>query len=210
MIHEMGHAVATMFSHGVLDGFRVFVKGNGVTNLKGITKQDDWWINPAGYVGVPIFAAILIWFGSLSFVAPYLLAILGISLFFFVIIHGRREPDDKDPKNYAITHSVGVLFSVTFLGIAWLAHPVWSTFVLNFMAVEGVLETFFSLKNLARQVRRNDKGIDPDLMAQLHKKVPLLRSPMFWVRAWTIISILILGGTFWFTWLRGSALFATG
>lgn len=202
MIHEMGHSVATLFSHGILKGFRVFSNSTGVTNFDKVTSKDLFWMMPAGYLGVPIFTAFMIWFGSLASISVYLLGFMGIVILLFVLTYGRQTPHEKNPDVSTVTLAVGVIYSVAFIGIAWLAHPVISTFALNVLAVQGIFESAHSFKDLAAQVQNGQKGNDPTKMTASFGKIPLLKNAMFWVRAWSLASILILGGTFYFTWLR--------
>ncbi len=204
MIHEMGHAFAALASRGILAGFRVFSNDSGVTGLLNAPPQDLPWYYAAGYLGVPLFSAIMVWFGSLSQMSPLLLGIVGICLVIFVLVHGLEWQDNQEPIGPTVTGLVGISFSVFFLAVAWLAHPFWSTLILNFLAAEGIIQTFYKLDILADQVRDRSgryERVDPKIMAKLFQKYPILRNPMFWVRAWIVTAMIMLGVSFWLTWL---------
>ncbi len=195
MIHELGHVFATRLTNGIVKGFWVIYGKGGYAKREG---GEPLWIIPAGYMGVTLFSAGLILMSGLPYIAPYTLGVLGGLLMLFVFLYARhRDPEENNEDRFPVTAIVGVTSAVIFIGVAWLTHLVWSVFLLYLLAIQGIFITLKSLEELALQVRRNMKNIDPDQMAKL-----VGCSPMFWTRAWTLASILILGATFWFTWLR--------
>ena len=198
MIHELGHVFATRFNDGKVLGFWVFSNASGVTRYEG---GDPYLIIPAGYMGTALFTAGLILLTGLPYIAPYTLGVLGGLLILLVFLYGKQSAykDDKGERDErtTVTAIVGLIFGVGSIGVAWIAHPVWSIFLLNLLAVEGIFTTLYRFKDLTQQVRKNSSNIDPSQMAKL-----IGCSPMFWTRVWSLLSILILGGAFWFTWLR--------
>lgn len=194
MIHELGHVFATRLSGGKVVAFWVFPDATGLSRREG---GDHYLVIPAGYMGVTLFSAGLILLTGLSNLAPYILGLIGGLLILFIMLYSSiTPPDEKDPRT-SVTAIVGLAFSVLFIGVAWLADLRWSMFLLNLLAIQGTFTSFENLENLADQVRQKMKDIDPDRMAQ---EAGL--SPMFWVWVWSLLSIVILGAVFWFTWLR--------
>jgi hypothetical protein len=106
------------------------------------------------------------------------------------------------------TRLLGLGFGVVFIWVALKADLFWSMFLLFLVAIQAGFMALAGLKELGNIVRSDPTGESPDdatKMASLFKRWPLLRSPMFWVRLWTLFSFLVLLGSIWFTWLRGMA-----
>jgi hypothetical protein len=150
-----------------------------------------------------LFSAGLILLTGLSNLAPYILGIIGGLLILLTILYSRTAPPENDPRS-PVTAIVGLAFGVLFIGVAWLADLRWSMFLLNLLAIQGTFTSFENLEDLADQVRWNAKNPDPKRLANDPENMAQEAgcSPMFWVRAWSLLSILILGAAIWFTWLR--------
>ena len=88
-----------------------------------------------------------------------------------------------------------------FIFITTQTHLVWSIFWLNLVAIEGgfcALREFNELSSVVRDPNRDDD--DASKMAKLFKWWPF-RKPMFWVWSWAILSVLVLGAAFIYTWV---------
>ncbi len=193
MIHELGHVIATAVSGGQVEGFRVLFKPkDGVRGFAEWKGGDSSLIFSAGYLGVTLFSAGLMLLSTLPYIAPYTLAFLGAILLWAVLDLGRGKS----------TIILGLFFGVGFILVAWLANLVWSIFLLNLVAIQGGLIALDSLQEVGQAVCSNtsDKD-DASKTAALFNRWPF-RLSMFWVRVWSISSILILGTAFWFTWFR--------
>jgi hypothetical protein len=97
-----------------------------------------------------------------------------------------------------LTLLIGAIFGLGFIWTALNAHFVWSILLLNILAIQGASMSLHHLHDLNQIVRyapgsKND-AVD---LAQITQK-----SALFWVRLWTVVSLLLLAGAVWFTWLR--------
>lgn len=81
-----------------------------------------------------------------------------------------------------------------------MGHLGWSVFLLSLLAIQTGIRAITSLDGLTYIVRYTPPDEAKDDATKMAKIAGY--SPMFWVRAWTFLSFLILGGAFWFTWLR--------
>jgi hypothetical protein len=196
-LHELGHAIATRFTKGEVESVEVTGPDSGVTTTRG---GDLFTIFPAGYVGVPVFTALTILLGSSSAWAPIGLGIIGGFLLLIFVLF-------SPGANVFYTAWSWVLPAIAFIGVAWMLHPVWSVFVMNFLAVYGTLDFFHSFSVLSRATRERSGGSDPEKMAGYFGKTPFLNSPWFWVWSWWLISIVLLIGAYWFAWFGRNMLF---
>jgi hypothetical protein len=199
MIHELGHVFAVRLTNGEVVGFWTFTDTSGVTRTPPDESGDPGWVLPAGYVGRTLFSALLILMSGFPYIAPYTLGVFGGLLLLLVLLYGKQSAFDEadGEQRTSVTLIVGLLFAVILIAVAWLAHLIWSIFLLDLLAIQGAFISLQTLGELAEQVRHNVPGIDPVRMADDGR-----HSPMFWVRVWSILSILILSTTIWFTWLR--------
>jgi hypothetical protein len=193
LIHEMGHVFATRSTGGRVVGFWIFSNTTGATRPEG---GYAYVMIPAGYIGVTLFSAGLILLTGLPNLAPYSLALLAIFLILFILLYSVKPANPNEARS-PVTAIVGLGFAIVFIGVAWMAPLVWSMFLLTLLAIQGAFSSLQLLDELALQVRQNVPGIDPVRMTEL-----VGCSPMFWVRVWSLLSILILGAAIWFAWLR--------
>jgi hypothetical protein len=192
-IHELGHVFAAILTGGEVESFEIYRKKKngklGVTKYKG---GDDRFITPAGYLGTAIFSAGLILLSGFPYLAPYTVSILGIMLLLSVLRYGRLFS----------TALIGSLWSVLFFWVAWNADLIWSVFLLYLLAVLGVVNALHDRHQLTQLARQDPSGNhDAAQMAEI-KIMGRQWSAGCWAGLWSIISFLLLGIAFWFTWLR--------
>ena len=191
-IHEMGHATATSLTGGEVVGIKVYRRPTG--RAKGVADRkggNAFVVNPAGYLGVSIFSASLILLSSLPHLAPYTLGALGVFLIIMTLAFGRS----------LFTWFVGLGFGAGFIWVAWQAHLIWVIFLLNLVAIQIGLAALVQFKILGRAVRLDPSGKDDaSQMAKQFRWWPF-RKPMFWVRTWAILSVLVIGAAFVYTWI---------
>lgn len=182
MIHEIGHVFATRLTSGEVVGFFIFANDSGVAVHRG---GDKLLITLAGYLGTTLFSAGLILLGGIPAAAPYTLGAVGCMLIVAVLTYGTRS---------WLTLLIGLLFGLSFIGVAWNLQVVWSVLLVNVLAFQGSLTALKHLRQLARGISGQD---DASKMAE-----QVGCSPLFWARTWFVFSMVILGVAFWFTWLR--------
>lgn len=197
LIHELGHAMAVQITGGTTKGIEVYFKPKGsYAETKGIKGGNDYLLNPAGYLAPTLFSAILIMLSALPYCAAFTLAIVGLVLIVSTLRFGLS----------AFTHLLGLGFGVLFIWVALKADLFWSMALLFLVAIQAAFTALAHLKELGDIVRKDTQRKSTDdatYMASLFKRWPVLGSPMFWVRLWTLFSFLILIVSIWFTWLRG-------
>lgn len=205
MIHELGHVFAARFTRTELEGFWVFEKtGGGETRKTEASSWDPLIAFPAGYLGVPVFAAGLILLTGLPLFAAYSLVIIGSLLLFLVFLYGRQyEIDERKP----VTGMVGVGFGVALIGIGWLLPRNWAVLTLYTIAILVAILSINDFLILARVARSSHNSDDDASKMAAYAKgcLPVVGkgcTATFWVLAWAILSILLIGAAIWFTWLR--------
>ncbi len=188
-VHESGHVFATLLTGGEVKGFWVYFKAkNGTLGEAGRKGGEDWFVLPAGYLGVAIFTAILLLMSGLPYLAPYAVGFVGAALLLLIGLHGRSVS----------TLLIGVMLAIIFIGIAWLADLIWSVFLLFLLIVLGGMSVINDWRVTWRLAREAPTG-DHDA-AQMAK---LTHWPAwFWAITWAITSFIILAAAFWFVWLR--------
>jgi hypothetical protein len=182
MIHELAHVFAVRLTGGEVGDFSVSRDAGGLTKFRG---GDPIMIYLAGYMGTTLFSAGLILLSGYPVLAPYILGFLGGLLVLLIMLHAERT---------LLTVFIGVIFGIGLIGVAWLADLIWSVFLLNLLAVQGA---YIALEHLEVLADNLSEGDDANQMANL-----VGCAPIFWARLWSILSILIMGAAFWFTWIR--------
>jgi hypothetical protein len=195
LIHELGHAIATKMTGGEAKGIWVFFKPKGLYGVTKFEGGNPYLIFPAGYLAPTIFSAGLILLSTLPYCASFTLAIVGLILMVSTLQFGKS----------CFTSLLGLGFGALFIWVALKADLFWSIFLLFLVAIQAAFSALADLKELGDVVRQDSPGeIEDDAtqMASLFRRWPLLHSPMFWVRLWTLFSFLILIFSIWLTWLR--------
>lgn len=192
-IHELGHVFATIFTGGEVKGFWVYFRPKNGTRGEALREGGDGrFITPAGYLGTAIFSAVLILLSGFPYLAPYTVGILGVILLLSILRHGRSFS----------TALIGSLWSALFFWVAWNAELIWSVFLLYLLAVLGIVRVIQDWR-ISTHLARHDPagGHDAAQMAK-NKIMGCQLSAGCWASLWSIISFLLLGAAFWFTWLR--------
>lgn len=198
-IHELGHVFAALLSGRKVIGFWVFSNASGVTVSEKYKSNFDLFIGAtAGYIGRTLFAALLILLTGLPQFASYTLMGLGILLVLLMFLYGKQTISDTgNLPRVTLVSTAGV--GVILMGIAWIADQEWSLFTLDILAIEGAFIALHTITDdLAAQieVKGRQRNLDPDRVEDITGC-----SARFWQVAWSILSIIILGAAFWFTWL---------
>lgn len=100
------------------------------------------------------------------------------------------------------TALIGAIWSAVFIWVGWQADLLWSIFLLYLLAVLGVINTLHDRQQLTLQVRNDPSGSHDAAEMAKNKIMGCRLSAGCWASLWSIISFLLLGVAFWFTWLR--------
>src|SRR5687767_6373077 len=151
-IHEGGHALATFITGNTVQSLTVSPDGSGVvwSQSSGLSAL---FISSAGYLGTTAFGTLLlVWirYGFSSRLALYISAgFVGV----MTVVFGFLAPFWNLLANVTFGSVVFTVFSGAVLAaglaaIAKFASLKWVNFALAFLAVQCLLNAFFSLKDL--------------------------------------------------------------
>jgi hypothetical protein len=202
LVHELGHATMTRMTGGKAKGIRVFAKPQqGAYGDSESEGGNLYLILPAGYLAPTMFSVALILLSALPYCASLTLAVLGLILIFGTLNFAKL----------GFVIPLGIIWGIIFIWVALKADLFWSMFLLFLVAVQIAFIALAKLRVLGEIVRNDPEGKSTDdatRMAALFKRWPLLRSPMFWVKLWTLFSFMILLFSIGFTWLGGLAVYS--
>jgi hypothetical protein len=196
MVHELGHGLAAILTGGDFVRFVVYPNGAGLAYTSG-----GWRlvVIPAGYLGVALFGAGLIWLGRSARWSRIALGVIGTVMMLFSLRYGA-------PTLFAGEFLAGLLtiFSgVIFGGLFWLAAlkaPVGGVvFVLHLIAFQAAITALSDLVGLIGLSARffNAPENDAMSMAQL-TYIPAI----VWALLWAVVAFALVGGAVWVTWLK--------
>ncbi len=175
LIHEGGHALATVVTGGAVQGMAVNPDGSGVTYSAG-----GWGIliAPAGYLGAAAFGAVLLWLLQGSRAgrrALYLTA--GVAAVITVLF-----------VRNLFGLGAGLGLTLALAAAARYLPPLAALFLSAFLAVQFILNAFLDLIN-----RTFSSGFfaighnDAVLMARL-----ITLPPIVWALLWAILAALLV------------------
>ncbi len=194
LVHEMGHVLASLFTGGEVKNVILYPSNGtygGVTLLNPQKPGNLALVASAGYLGTPLFSALLILLTGWPYVARYSLIILGFLVMWAVLRFSDRSS--------CLTMFTGLGFGILFIGVALAAELVWTVFLLYFLALQGIWTSLKHLLVVTMLVSGNppSQGDDATKMALF-----VGCTTGFWVITWLLFSIAALGAAFWFVWLR--------
>lgn len=190
-IHESSHALATLLTGGTVMSLTVSPDGSGVVWSQG-TGFSLLVMSSAGYIGTTAFGtALLVWmrWGWSSRIALYasagLIAIMTIA--FGLLAPFWNLLERVTLLSVVFTVFSGAVLAVGLAAVAKFASLKWANFALAFLAVQCLLNAFFSLKDLFFVSASSSHPNDAANMA-LATGIPSL----VWVGLWIIISLIMI------------------
>lgn len=140
--HEMSHGVVMLTTGAGFDHMEIFRDTSGLAYAnRGVTDPARAAIASAGYMGTPMFGALLLVTGQSRRGGRIVLASLGAALFFSALLF--------------ISNDFGLvavfLAAAVFLGTAALAPPRTAVFVVNVIAVQACINAFLDIRVLFRE-----------------------------------------------------------
>lgn len=190
-VHESSHALMTFITGNSVMSLTVSPDASGM-----VWSQAPWFssmlISSAGYLGATAFGTLLlVWmrYGFSSRLALYVSAgLVGV----MTIVFGFLAPFWNLLQNvtfFSVVFTVfsGVVLTVGLLAIAKFAKLKWVDFALAFLAVQCLLNAFFSLKDL---FFISAAGSQPNDAANLAAATGI--PALLWVVLWIGISLVMI------------------
>lgn len=176
LIHEGGHALATVLTGGAVRRIELYTDGSGVTVSSG-----GWplLIVPAGYLGAALLGALMLYLLNHSNAGRRSLYALAIGALLLTLLFVRNL--------FGIVTGLG-LASLLFAA-GGLLPPLAAFFLAAFLAVQVCLNSVLDLVGLTMTTGLFDASHnDAALMARM-TFVP----PIVWAALWAALSIVIVG-----------------
>ena len=190
-VHEGSHVLATVLTGNTVTSLSVASDGSGVVWSKS-SGLSSLLISSAGYLGTTAFGTLLlVWmrYGFSSRVGLYISAgFVGVMTFVF----GFLAPFWNLLANVTFGSVVftvlsGVVLTLGLAAVAKFATLKWANFAMAFLAVQCLLNAFFSLKDLFVISTTTDQMTDAGNMAAA-TGIP----GFIWVFIWIAISVVMI------------------
>lgn len=174
LLHETGHALATIATGGSVASIRISPDTSGLTGSSGGIQA---LIAPAGYLGATL-AGVAVLLTPLRFARWVIGAMAAVPLAALLFFH----PDSWFTALWCIAFCLS-------LGLAaWKIPPRFLAFLQIFLGVEAGLNAFRDLSTL---VLISESGAHIQNDAQSMSKA-LFLPPLLWAISWTVISVALL------------------
>lgn len=185
MIHESGHAVATVISGGSVNYIQIHASGEGVT----WSAYPPWaygLVLSGGYLGTTLFGALLLQITrfsghqtSLRLVGGYVLA---------VTLLWANNPIDN-----LFTLVTGITIAVLLFTAAKYLTPAAAGFLVSFLAVQCCLNAIGDLRILLYLTTAMPGQDNDAVFMSQHYPLP----PTFWAGLWAVCAVGILTASLW-------------
>lgn len=181
IVHEGGHALATVLTGGHVDSIAINADGSGVTLSRG-----GWgiFIAPAGYLAAAAFGVLLLYllrWRAAGRVALYASAAVVLLLTILFI----RNP-------FGLV--VGLVWTAALVLAAYFLPPAAAIFVVAFLGVEALLNAFLDFQTLIGLSGLLPSGHNDAVLMSRYIPLP----PIVWALLWAALAVLLV---FWL--LRG-------
>ena len=190
-IHEGSHALVAFITGNKVMSLTVSPDGSGVvwSQASGVSQL---LISSAGYLGATAFGVILLaWmrYGYSSRLALYIAAgFVGVMTLVFGLLAPFWNLLEKVTfGSVAFTVLSGTVLTAGLLGLAKFGSAKWVNFAVAFLAVQCLLNAFFSLKDLFVISASSNQATDAANMAAA-TEIPAL----LWVVVWIAISLVMI------------------
>lgn len=190
-IHEGSHALMTFITGNRVMSLTVSPDGSGVvwSQASGFSQL---LISSAGYLGATAFGVILLAWIRYGYSPRLALYISAGFVAVMTIVFGFLAPfwnllERVTFGSVVFTVFSGAVLSAGLFAVAKFATPKWVNFALAFLAVQCLLNAFFSLKDLFVISATSGQSTDAANMAAA-TGIPAL----LWVVIWIVISIVMI------------------
>lgn len=194
IVHELGHGLAALLTGGRFIHFVVHPDGSGLATTAGGWR---FVVIPAGYLGVALFGAALIFLGRNHRWSRIAMAVIGGVMLLLSLRFGLPAVFSS-PFSGMLTTISGLIFGMLFLWTAIKAPPGWIIFLVHLVAIQAALTGFSDLMTLIGLSTRffDAPATDAQSMARL-----TFLPAVVWAGLWAIMALLIIGGAIWLTWI---------
>jgi hypothetical protein len=180
LIHETGHALATLATFGSVNRIQLAWNGSGVTETAGGVRL---FISSAGYLSTTLFGAALLLVlrrerNARAAAMATAMMVLAVTLFF---------------AGNLLAWLAGLAIGVGMLLLALKAKPRIVHFFMSFLAIQLVLNAFFDLLNLM-YLSAFEPGRLTDAQNMANATGGFVPA-IVWAVGWSLLSILILAVT---------------
>ena len=195
-VHEFGHGIAAILTGGHFESFVIHSDGSGLAYSAGGWR---FIIIPAGYLGVAVFAAVLIKLGRSHRWSRIALGTIGITMILLTLCYGwPGRFSIQAIFNSFLTLLMGLAFGSVFLWVALKSPAGAIIFFLHLIAIKAGLTAFEDIIGFLSfpSCSQLDVKTDACSMAQL-TFIPA----GIWAVVWAVIATILIGGAIWSTWL---------
>ena len=177
IVHEGGHALATLLTGGRVDSMAVYADGSGVTFSLG-----GWGIliAPAGYIGAAAYGVLLLYLLRWRAAGrPALYA--SAAVVFLLTVLFIRNP-------FGLV--VGLAWTAALVLAARFLPPAGAIFLVAFLGVEALLNAFLDLQTLIGLSGLLPSGHNDAVLMSRYIPLP----PILWALAWAAVAVFLV---FW-------------
>lgn len=200
MVHEMGHAVATILTGGTVHSMTIVPDGQGHGGLTNGSGGIAFIISQAGYLGTAIFGCFLVYLSQFPKLSKSFLIAIGVivglaSIFFMGQgIFSMNFVQALFSVLWGLAMAAGLIYS------GWKLKHNYANFVLLFLAIFTAMDSVRSIMNVFYAIIY---GVNVTSDAT-HMEQMFFLPAIFWSLLWGFLSVVMLGTTIWFTYGFGA------
>ena len=197
-VHEMGHALVCLLTGGTVSGLTIVSDGHGHGGLTFCHGGMPFFYSQAGYLGATFFGCLLIASARFQKLSRVVLGLIGVALgastlllMSGTIFHEWRILEGLGSMFW------GLLMSAGFIWAAIKMNARWANLLLLFIGVQTALNAVQGVTYLMQ----SSFGMGSEAWSDATNMAQMTAVPAFvWGVLWAAISLLMVGGTLWFTW----------
>lgn len=195
-VHEFGHGIAAIITGGHFESFVINPDGSGLAYSAGGWR---FIIIPAGYLGVAVFAAVLITLGRSHRWSRIALGSIGTMLILLTLCYGRPAAFSLQAIFSSIlTILMGISFGTIFLWVALKSPDGAIIFFLHLIAIKAGLTAFEDIIGLLSFPSCSQMQVKTDACSMAN--LTFIPAEV-WAVVWAVIAVILIGGAIWSTWL---------
>ena len=173
LIHECGHAIATIATGGRVLEIRINPNEGGVAITQGGIR---WIVLSAGYLGSAIFGVLILYLSLFRNVRRYILKGLGVIILLVILFYVRDL--------FTLGYSLVTALVLIFIGIK--SNATLELYLLQFLGITSSLYALFDIRSDLLHLSPNPMS-DASQLAQI-TFIPAL----IWGILWAILSVFLI------------------
>lgn len=199
LIHEMGHAFATILTGGHVTGLTMVGDGAGHGGLTRGVGGIDFITVQAGYLGTAITGCGLVYLSKFKKWSRHILLGIGVVIAYVSIF--------MMPGGIFSIHPLQAIFSILW-GLGLAAAIIWAglklkdttaNLILLFLAIQTAADSIKSIVYVIQATMMGSGVVSDAVTMQQYFFLPAI----FWSVSWVLISLFMLAITIWFTYGTG-------